>query len=75
MNERKKQIHLAVEKFTSLVKDGNGWFLSRICQRSVCPTTSVECYIKDCGKTKYLKQLDRFVFDEKKALVVKSPPL
>ena len=133
MNERKKQIQLAVEKFTSLVKDGDGLievalfgsaasdkpnpqdfdlmvfikdlsciphisksirkttnlfhahdvfifderrkYLGRICQRSVCPTTSVECYIKDCGKTKYLKQLDRFVFDEKKALVVKSPTL
>ncbi|HYN44800.1 MAG TPA: hypothetical protein VER35_02255 [Candidatus Limnocylindrales bacterium] len=36
-----------------------------------CPTTSVECYIKDCGKTKYLKQLDRFVFDEKKALKIR----
>lgn len=129
MNERKKQIQLAVEKFISLVKDGNGVievalfgsaasdkpipqdfdlmvfikdlsciphisksirkttnlfhahdvfifdegrkYLGRICQRSVCPTTSVECYIKDCGKTKYLKQLDRFVFDEKKALQIR----
>lgn len=130
MNERKKQIQLAVEKFTLLVKeDGDGViefalfgsaasdkpipqdfelmvfikdlsciphisksvrkttnifhahdvfifderkeYLGRICQRSVCPTTSVECYIKDCGKIKYLKQLDRFVFDEKKAFKIR----
>ena len=125
MNERQKQIQLAVEKFTSLVGDVDGVievalfgsaasdksnpqdfdlmvfiediacipqisksvrkttnifhahdvfifderkkYLGRICQRSVCPTTSVECYIKDCGNIKYLKQLDRFVFDEMKA--------
>jgi predicted nucleotidyltransferase len=129
MNERRKQIQLAVEKFTSLVKDGDGLievalfgsaasdkpipqdydlmvfikdisciphisksirkttnlfhahdvfifderkkYLGRICQRSVCPTTSVECYIKDCGKIKYLKQLGRFVFDEKKAFKIR----
>jgi len=129
MNERKKQIQLAVEKFISLVRDGDGVievalfgsaasdkpnpqdfdlmvfikdisciphisksvrkttnifhahdvfifderkkYLGRICQRSVCPTTSVECYIKDCGKIKYLKQLERFVFDEKKAFKIR----
>jgi hypothetical protein len=47
MNERKKQIQLAVEKFTSL-----------------------ECYVKECGKIKYLKQLDRFVFGETKAFKI-----
>jgi predicted nucleotidyltransferase len=104
MNERKKQIQLAVDKFTSLVRDVDGVievalfgsaasdkpnpqdfdlmvfienvnerkkYLGRICQRSVCPTSSVECYIKDCGKIQYLKQLDRFVFDEKKAFKIR----
>ncbi|MDD1744548.1 MAG: nucleotidyltransferase domain-containing protein [Candidatus Methanoperedens sp.] len=129
MNERKKQIQLAVEKFISLVRDYDGVievalfgsaasdkpnpqdfdlmvfieniaciphisksvrkttnifhahdvfifdernnYLGRICQRSVCPTTSVECYVKDCGKIKYLKQLERFVFDERKALKIR----
>jgi len=28
-------------------------------------------YIKDCGKIQYLKQLDRFVFDEKKAFKIR----
>ncbi len=28
-------------------------------------------YIKDCGKIKYLKQLERFVFDEKKAFKIR----
>ena len=88
MNESKKQIQLAVEKFTPLVRGSDGVievalfgsaasdkpdpqdfderkkYLGRICQRSVCPTTSVECYVKDCGKIKYLRQLDRFVFDD-----------
>lgn len=115
MNERKKQIQLVVDKFTSLVRDFDGVievalfvsaasdksnpqdfdlmvfikdtscishisksirkttyifhahdvfifdeekkYLGRICQRSVCPATSVECHVKDCGKIKYLKQL------------------
>lgn len=46
-------------------------YLGRICQRSVCPATSVECYAKDCGKIKYLKQLERFVFDETKAFKIR----
>ncbi|CAG0996099.1 hypothetical protein METP2_02924 [Methanosarcinales archaeon] len=129
LNERRKQIQLAVEKFVSLIRDVNGVievalfgsaasdkavpgdfdlmvfientdcisqvsksirktshifhahdvfvfdknrnYLGRICQRGTCPTSSVECYVRDCGKIQYLKQIDGFVFKEKEAFIGK----
>jgi predicted nucleotidyltransferase len=52
--------------------DKNRKYLGSICQRSNCPTSSVECSVKDCGKIKYLKQIDGFMFDEKRAFIKKT---
>lgn len=53
------------------VFDNNRNYLGRICQRGTCPTSSVECFVRDCGKIQYLKQIDRFVFKEGEAFIRK----
>jgi len=40
-------------------------YLGRICQRSVCPTSSVECYIKDCGQKESISQQWFMQWEEK----------
>lgn len=53
------------------VFDKNRNYLGRICQRGTCPTSSVECYVRDCGKIQYLKQIKGFAFKEREALIRK----
>ncbi|MGH9407627.1 MAG: hypothetical protein ACRD3D_17545 [Terriglobia bacterium] len=52
--------HHQVEVF--LMSPGDGAYLGRLCNFGECPKGRAECLVKDCGASKFLRQIEGFAF-------------